>query len=711
MQTSERFLLCGFLFLNCCTARVENYGSKVLFALYDYFEYCSTEGNTSPCACRRGSVLRLNENGLYVCADKCRNNSDCPSEATCTAGTCNCKVCKPQGNNCITLVKLNGVCPDTNTTAGPLLKSAVNTEVPTVYTQPDSSTPQPVIKKYNTASRAIEREECKEQSHTKPQSTLLESLRYITENARKKNTKTSVQAVATQITNILNQTSLTTLNITDLQEVVIAVIENVETSLLASFTVELNNQDIRTSEIEAKMQVARDFCVDESSMILTIDDNEMEVPCSLVNFTGGGAMFISYKGLNDKLNGSILASFGDSGHTNKEEVITLVFGGTITKNNTENLPAPVSFDLQHLMAVKPFHDLRCVFWDIKKEIWSTNGCRTKQLDGENRTRCICTHLSTFAVIMAPTEIQVDVGLKLLSVVGLSLSLVCLCLSFLTFILCRSLRSAHTSVLTVLCVCLFLGQLLVLVGLQQTSNKILCSVIAGSLKFFFLCAFCWMSLESTLLFLTVRNLQALNYMNSQRSHFPYVCLVGFGIPSIIIIVSVSLHPDMYGEETHCWLKIDYVWSFLGPVCMFIIVNFILLVLTFWLLRKRLSSLNSNVSTLKHTRLLTFKAFSQLFILGCTWIIGFFQFGSGSIIASYIFTICNSLQGVYLFIVHCLLNHQVREEYSRAYRRLYSKQPASETMSGSTMPMIIKLSQVSDSSREAPSCSWENKELQE
>ncbi|XP_066445531.1 adhesion G protein-coupled receptor E1-like [Eleutherodactylus coqui] len=309
------------------------------------------------------------------------------------------------------------------------------------------------------------------------------------------------------------------------------------------------------------------------------------------------------------------------------------------------------------------------------------------------------------------DAQVDVGLKLLSVIGLSLSLVCLCLSFLTFILCRSLRSAHTSVLTVLCVCLFLGQLLVLVGLQQTSNKILCSVIAGSLKFFFLCAFCWMSLESTLLFLTVRNLQALNYMNSQRSRFPYVCLVGFGIPSIIIIVSASLHPDMYGEETHCWLKIDYVWSFLGPVCMFIIVNFILLALTFWLLRKRLSSLNSNVSTLKHTRLLTFKALSQLFILGCTWIIGFFQFGSGSIIASYIFTICNSLQGVYLFIVHCLLNHQVREEYSRAYRRLYSKQPVSEIVSGSTMPMIIKLSQVSESSREAPSCSWENKELQE
>ncbi|XP_069827747.1 adhesion G protein-coupled receptor E3-like [Dendropsophus ebraccatus] len=476
-----------------------------------------------------------------------------------------------------------------------------------------------------------------------------------------------------------------------------AVTENVETSLLVSFSTDPRNEEISTLEIEAEMKVSQDHCGEGSSIILTVNGNTMKVPYSLVNFVGGGAIFISYRGLNSRLNGSILATFGDSNNT-ATEVISPVVGGAITGPNTKNLDPPVTFTLKHLMAVKPSHTVRCVFWDTKNEVWSTHGCTTGMSEQENRTICVCTHLSTFAVIMAPTEIQEDTGLRLISIIGLSISLVCLLLSFLTFSLCRSLRSAHTSILMVLCGCLFLGQLLVLVGLEQTSNKILCSVIAGSLQFIFLCAFCWMSLESFLLFLTVRNLQAMNFMKSQRSYFPYLCLIGFGIPVIIMVISASLYPHVYGGETHCWLKVSHVWSFLGPVCMFISVNFTLLVFTFCLLKKKLASLNSNVSTLRHTRLLAFKALSQLFILGCTWIIGLFQFGSGSIVASYIFTICNSLQGVYIFIVHCLLNRQVQEEYRKGFYRFYTKKSMSDTVSGSTFPMTAKPSHLSENAKE-------------
>jgi hypothetical protein len=61
-------------------------------------------------------------------------------------------------------------------------------------------------------------------------------------------------------------------------------------------------------------------------------------------------------------------------------------------------------------------------------------------------------------------------------------------------------------------------------------------------------------------------------------------------------------------------------------------------------------------------MTFKAISQLFVLGCSWSIGFFMVEEvgktvGSVTA-YLFTIINVLQGVLLFVVHCLLNRQVR-----------------------------------------------------
>ncbi|XP_056426694.1 adhesion G protein-coupled receptor E3-like isoform X2 [Hyla sarda] len=579
----------------------------------------------------------------------------------------------------------------TSSTTSPPLTSIMNTANTAVNKHPGAPPRKPDDDRCLTKSRT----EQKCEKHNKdPLCSFWKSIVHIRENACERNITNTVQKVASQITDLLNQTSLKKMDFSELQTVVVAVIENVETALLESFSTDPKNEKISTPEIEAEMKVSQDYCGKESSIILRVDKNKMEVPCSLVNFTGGGAMFIAYKGLSSRLNGSILAAFGESEETEKDEVISPVVCGAITNPNTKNLDAPVTFTLKHLKTVKPSNNLWCVFWDTKTEIWSTRGCTTQKSEQKDSTLCVCTHLSTFAVLMAPTEIQVDTGLKLIFLIGLSISLVCLFLSFLTFILYRSLRSAHTSILTVLCGCLFLGQLLVLVGLEQTWNKTLCSVIAGSLQFIFLCAFCWMSLESILLFLAVRNMQDINYMKSQRSYFPYVCLAGFGIPVIIMVISASLYPQMYGRKTVCWLKVSQVWSFLGPVCLFISANFILLVLTFWLLKKKLASLNSNVSTLKHTRLLTFKAFSQLFILGCTWIIGLFQFGSSSIVVSYIFTICNSLQGVYIFIVHCLLNRQVREEYSRAFHKFYSKKSKSYNVSGTTTRMSLKPSQSSE-----------------
>uniref|UniRef100_A0A4W5QGF9 G-protein coupled receptors family 2 profile 2 domain-containing protein n=1 Tax=Hucho hucho TaxID=62062 RepID=A0A4W5QGF9_9TELE len=48
----------------------------------------------------------------------------------------------------------------------------------------------------------------------------------------------------------------------------------------------------------------------------------------------------------------------------------------------------------------------------------------------------------------------------------------------------------------------------------------------------------------------------------------------------------------------------------------------------------------------------------------WIFGVFQFQEeGTVVMTYLFTILNSLQGALLFIMHCLLNKTVREEYSK------------------------------------------------
>lgn len=58
-----------------------------------------------------------------------------------------------------------------------------------------------------------------------------------------------------------------------------------------------------------------------------------------------------------------------------------------------------------------------------------------------------------------------------------------------------------------------------------------------------------------------------------------------------------------------------------------------------------------------RAFTVTAVAQLCVLGTMWIFGCFQFGEGTIIMSYLFTFFGSLQGVMLFVMHCLFSKQV------------------------------------------------------
>lgn len=57
------------------------------------------------------------------------------------------------------------------------------------------------------------------------------------------------------------------------------------------------------------------------------------------------------------------------------------------------------------------------------------------------------------------------------------------------------------------------------------------------------------------------------------------------------------------------------------------------------------------------MLTFKATAQLLILGCTWCLGVLQVGPAARVMAYLFTIINSLQGAFIFLVYCLLSQQV------------------------------------------------------
>ncbi|KAI5620922.1 adhesion G protein-coupled receptor E2-like isoform X3, partial [Silurus asotus] len=331
---------------------------------------------------------------------------------------------------------------------------------------------------------------------------------------------------------------------------------------------------------------------------------------------------------------------------------------TVTNRDTAHLKKSVKLRFSHLQETSM--KSVCVFWDstLKGGAWSSEGCTVHQSNTKS-TVCLCSHLSSFAVLMALYEMEDVFELELITWIGLSLSLICFLICILTFWLIRSIQSTRTTIHLHLCISFFIADFIFLVGINQTTNKVGCGVVAGLLHFFFLSVFCWMCLEGVQLFRMV-----VLVFNTTLSR-GYMMAAGYGIPALIVIISASVNYRGYGTPRYCWLSLenDFMWSFFGPVCTIIVVNAIFFIITVTKLAQKFNSLNPDLSNLRKIKTFTITAIAQLCVLGIMWIFGCFQFNEEMLVMSYLFTILNSFQGVLMFIMHCLFSKQVRDEYIR------------------------------------------------
>ncbi|XP_036704776.1 adhesion G protein-coupled receptor E5 isoform X3 [Balaenoptera musculus] len=364
--------------------------------------------------------------------------------------------------------------------------------------------------------------------------------------------------------------------------------------------------------------------------------------------------------------------------------VNLVF---LSNTNTDKLNSKVTFAFSHPREMPGTRqELICAFWKSdsnRRGYWATSGCQTLG-SGNGSTTCQCNHLSSFAILMAHYDVE-DWKLALITKVGLALSLVCLLLCILTFLLVRPIQGSRTTVHLHLCICLFVGSTIFLVGIENEGGQVglRCRLVAGLLHYCFLAAFCWMSLEGVeLYFLVVRVFQG------QGLRKRWLCLIGYGVPLFIVAVSAAIKIQGYGRPQYCWLDHanGFLWSFLGPVTFIVSCNAVIFVITVWKLTQKFSEINPDIKKLKKARVLTVTAIAQLFVLGCTWVFGLFLFDHSSWVLCYTFSILNCLQGLFLFVLYCLLNKKVREEYRRwacmVTRNKYSEFATSTSGSGSS-----------------------------
>ncbi|CAM4681159.1 unnamed protein product [Caretta caretta] len=517
----------------------------------------------------------------------------------------------------------------------------------------------------------------------------------------------SLEEVAHPFGSLLNSSIFSTGGSKSKWEVASAVTFLLQSVELAALTVALRSPENKTQNVTTEFMAIETLLVRAAScrdevFRLRGQEETMDVHCNAVTRAATedpwAVAFISYSTLDCIISTTLL----DEGDLMADEKMrnfhlnSRVVSGAIGDGRPMNLSKPVNFTLRHRQAKKEEEETLCVHWKFipGKGTWAEDGCKNLQTNSTH-TICSCDHLSSFALLMGPTGVEESYPLTVVTYVGLTFSLLCLLLAILTFLLCCSILNVSTSLHLQLCLCLFLADLLFLTTVTRTRSQVVCAVIAGFLHYLFLACFTWMFLEGLHLFLTVRNLKVVNYTSASRFKKRFMYPFGYGFPALVVAISAAVNPGGYGTSNHCWLSLErgFHWSFLGPVCAIILINLTFFIVTLWILRDKLSSLNEDVSTLKDTRLLTFKAIAQLFILGCTWSLGLFQVGSAKMVMAYLFNIVNSLQGAFIFLVHCLLNRQVREEYRRWIKGTRKPSPTTQTFSPSVSTVATNTKVVS------------------
>ncbi|XP_013877695.1 adhesion G-protein coupled receptor G4 [Austrofundulus limnaeus] len=364
---------------------------------------------------------------------------------------------------------------------------------------------------------------------------------------------------------------------------------------------------------------------------------------------------------------------------------TFVVSASVTNATSpiKDLTEDVKVTLHHLNPNKHDMDVECVYWNFNKNNgrggWDNYGCR-KYNSSSNYTTCLCDHLTHFGVLMDVSRTQVDQVheqiLTIITYIGCGISSLFLGITVLTYTAFEKLRRDYPSQILINLSLALLGlNLVFLVNSWLSSWGVygLCVAVASILHYFLLASFTWMGLEAVnMYFALIKVFNA--YVPSYILKF---CILGWGIPLVICIIVHIVNQDAYGShlyknnqttlesldnsENFCWLQDDVTFyvSVVAYAALVFLFNIGIFVVV--LIQIRHMRVNSPAGT-RRGLMQDLKGVASLtFLLGLTWTVGFFTWGPVRIILLYLFSGLNTLQGLFVFLFHCLMKENVRKQW--------------------------------------------------
>ncbi|XP_057688940.1 adhesion G-protein coupled receptor D2 [Corythoichthys intestinalis] len=349
---------------------------------------------------------------------------------------------------------------------------------------------------------------------------------------------------------------------------------------------------------------------------------------------------------------------------------------TTVLGDNQPVSTAVHFQLRHKVqnSAGAVYDPVCAFWDfnINPEAggwWNTKGCEVVSKH-YGYTVCYCNHTTNFALLLQVYEAQPSPedkkALQVLTFIGCGVSLCGLLFTFILFIAVGVPKSDRTTVHKNLIVALSIAELLLMCSDWASANEGACFVVTALLHLFFMASFSWMLVEGLLLWSKV---VSVNISEDRRMKLYYI--IGWGLPVLIVIVTLATTINEYKADGHCWLnlKTGTIWSFVGPVIFVLAVNSVVLcrvvMVTVSSARRRAKMLSPSSASKMHTFDLTWAVTRPVLILlpvlGLTWLCGVLV--HLSVVIAYIFSALNAFQGLYIFLVYAVYNSEVRNAIKR------------------------------------------------
>ncbi|CAF3706849.1 unnamed protein product [Rotaria socialis] len=373
-------------------------------------------------------------------------------------------------------------------------------------------------------------------------------------------------------------------------------------------------------------------------------------------------------------------------------VLTRIISLTIDKPElTKNLGSFVKLNFYlEKNYEKEYGNLTCAYWHIFDNMtaqWSTDGCYLIGVIDRN-VMCECNHLTHFAVLMdieqKPTSKSIEQVLSIITLAGLFLSSIGLCLTILTFIFFAKLRRhfSQKSLLLLSINLLFVNILFSIIGLCRLTH-LSCIIIASALHYFILSSFSWMFIMAIIQYLLFVKVfpRTISAFTRKAAAFAQV------VPSIPVIAVLAVDPSHYTRRSDglCWLSdLPFYLSFILPIVLYILINSLVFsIVAHSLLCGTTGQQLRSTQMAESQRVSRFLvALSCFVVLGLTWIFGLLAIGPMRDLFQILFCTFATLTGFFIFLLYIITSKAKRKCWNNAFKTLGISSIYSPTLSTSS-----------------------------